>query len=318
MYPPKFDYYRANSVDEAVALIGEHGGKFLAGGHSLLPVMKMRLADPGTLVDIGQIDGLKGISKGNGRYTIGALTTHSTVATYDSGHFPAALPEAASMIGDPQVRNRGTVGGNVAHADPASDLPTVFLALNATFHLAGPNGKRDVAAANFFTDLFTTALHEDEIVTAVSVAEEGSDTGSAYAKLFNPASRYAMVGACVSVTVNLTGECTACSVAVGGLTPKATAAPSVAAALVGKKLNDETIAAAAQAVLNDLGDDVMGDIHANADYRRQMAPVMVSRALTLASHRAGWASKLGQSVKDLTDDVKDDLERKLSKLIKRS
>ncbi len=318
MYPPKFDYYRANSVDEAVALVGEHGGKFLAGGHSLLPVMKMRLADPGTLVDIGRIEGLSDISKGDGRYNIGALTTHATVAANDNGHFPAALKEAASMIGDPQVRNRGTVGGNVAHADPASDLPTVFLALNAIFHLTGPNGSRDVAAANFFTGLFETALQEGEIVTAVSVPSEAAETGSAYAKLFNPASRYAMVGACASVTVAINGECTACSVAVGGLTHKATAAPSVSSALVGKKLNDENIAAAAQAVLNDLGDDVMGDIHANAEYRRQMAPVMVSRALMAASHRAGWASKLGKSVKDLTDDVKNELDRTIAKLIKRN
>ena len=317
MYPPKFDYYRASSVDEAVALMGEHGGKFLAGGHSLLPVMKMRLADPETLIDIGRIEGLSGISKGDGRFNIGALTTHAAVAAADSGSFPAALKEAAGMIGDPQVRNRGTVGGNVAHADPASDLPTVFLALNAIFHLAGPNGTRDVAAANFFTGLFETALNEDEIVTAVSVPAEASETGSGYAKLFNPASRYAMVGACASITVGLNGECTACSVAVGGLTPKATAAPSVSSMLVGKKLNDETIAAAAQAILNDLGDDVMGDIHANAEYRRQMAPVMVSRALQLASHRAGWASKLGKSVKDLTDDVKSDLERKIAKLTKK-
>ncbi|MCA9970079.1 MAG: xanthine dehydrogenase family protein subunit M [Anaerolineales bacterium] len=283
MYPPKFEYHKAGSVDEAVALIGAHGGKFLAGGHSLIPVMKMRLADPETLVDIGGIAGLKGISN-NGRIHIGALTTHAMVAAADG--LPAALPEAAGMIGDPQVRNRGTVGGNVAHADPASDLPTVFLALKATFHVAGANGTRTVAADDFFVDLFATALDEGEILTAVSIPAETSGTGSAYAKLFNPASRYAMVGAAVQLSVDAGGTCTAASVAVGGLTPKATRAGSVEAALVGKRLDADTLAAAAAALSGDLGDDVMGDIHASASYRRQVAPALLRRALESAAARA--------------------------------
>jgi len=311
MYPPKFDYYRAGSVAEAVSLVGEHGGKFIAGGHSLLPVMKLRLADPGVLVDIGRIKELSGISKSDGRFTIGALTTHAMVAAEKDRNFPDALKHAASLIGDPQVRNLGTVGGNVAHADPASDLPAVFLALNATFHMTGPGGSRSVPAASFFTGLFETALGDDEILTAVEVPAEAVEAGSAYTKLFNPASRYAMVGACVSLTVGLTGECTSCSVALGGLTPKATAAPSVSSALMGKRLNDDNIAAAAAAVLNDLGDDVLGDIHASADYRRQMAPVFVSRALNLASHRAGWVARLEKHVKDVAEEVIKEIERKL-------
>jgi aerobic carbon-monoxide dehydrogenase medium subunit len=313
MYPPTFDYYRAGSVDEAVALMGQHGGKFIAGGHSLLPVMKMRLSDPGVLIDIGRIDGLRGITKSGNSFRIGALTTHTAVAAEGDRHFPDALKHAAGMIGDPQVRNRGTVGGNVAHADPASDLPTVFLALGATFHIAGPNGARSVAAANFFTGLFETALGENEVLTAVEVPAEGTENGSAYAKLFNPASRYAMVGACANITVSLTGECTACSVAVGGLTSKATAAPSVGTALVGKRLTDDNIAAAAALVLNDLGGDVMGDIHASAAYRRQMAPVFVGRALTLAGHRAGWVARLQKNVKDVAADVLEEIERRLKK-----
>src|SRR5262245_47621338 len=140
MYPPKFEYYRANSVAEALSLQKQHGGKFLAGGHSLIPAMNLRLADPGVLIDIGRIAELKGVSVSNGGRKIGALTTHATVAK--SSGLPGALTEAASWIGDPQVRNRGTVGGNVSHADPASDLPTVFTALKATFHLTGPNGSR--------------------------------------------------------------------------------------------------------------------------------------------------------------------------------
>jgi carbon-monoxide dehydrogenase medium subunit len=283
MYPPKFDYYRAGSTSEAISLAKEHDGKFLAGGHSLIPVMNLRLADPGALVDIGRLD-MKGISTNGGTVSIGALTTHAMVAASDD--VPDVLSEAAGMIGDPQVRNRGSVGGNIAHADPASDLPTVMLALKATIHTEGSNGSRTISADDFFVDLFETGLQEDEIITSVSVNSEGKKTGSGYAKLFNPASRYAMVGAAAQVTVE-NGVCSAASVAVGGLTAKATRAKSVEAALVGKKLDDETLAAAAAAVANDLGDDVMGDMHASADYRRQMAPVFVRRALEKAASRTG-------------------------------
>jgi carbon-monoxide dehydrogenase medium subunit len=283
MYPPKFDYYRAGSISEAVSLMQQHGGKFLAGGHSLIPVMNLRLADPGVLIDIGRLSDLKGISAQNGSVRVGALTTHATIAASDL--VPRAMSEAAGWIGDTQVRNRGTIGGNVAHADPASDMPTVLVALNATFHISGPNGDRTVAAANFFVDLFATALQEGELLTAVEVPKPGAGTGSAYAKLVNPASGYAMVGAAAVVTVQ-GGQCTAASIAVGGLTPRAMKAPSVEAALVGQSLNAETIAAAAQAVQNDLGDEVLGDIHASADYRRAMVSVYVKRAITAAVERA--------------------------------
>lgn len=283
MYPPKFDYYRASSTAEAIALAKEHDGKFLAGGHSLLPVMKLRLADPGTLVDIGRLSNMKGITTNGDTINIGALTTHTMVTVSDD--VPSALSEAAGMIGDPQVRNRGTVGGNIAHADPASDLPTVLLALKASIHLEGSNGSRTISADDFFIDLFATALQEDEIITAVSVSSEGKKSGSAYAKLFNPASRYAMVGAAAQLSIE-NGVCSAASVTVGGLTPKATRASSVEAALIDKKLDDETLATAAAAIANDLGNDVMGDMHASADYRRQMAPIFVRRALEKAASRA--------------------------------
>jgi carbon-monoxide dehydrogenase medium subunit len=284
MYPPKFDYYRADSLADAVSMLQQHSGaKVLAGGHSLIPVMNLRLADPGTLIDIGRIKDLKGISVQGNTVRIGALTTHAMIAA--SADVPQVLSEAAGMIGDPQVRNRGTIGGNIAHADPASDLPTVLTALGANIHVAGPNGSRTIAADDFFTDLFITALEEGEIVTAVEVAKSGAGTGSAYAKLFNPASRYAMVGAAAVVTVS-GGTCTAAGVAVVGLVPSATRAKSVEAALVGKELNAETIAAAATAVQNALVDDVLGDIHASADYRKAMANVYVKRALQAAADRA--------------------------------
>ena len=284
MYPPKFDYFRATDPANALELIAQNpGAKVMAGGHSLIPVMNLRLADPGTIIDIGRIDDFKFISANSGYVGIGSGTTHAFVAA--SSDVPSALSEAAGMIGDPQVRNRGTVGGNIAHADPASDLPTVLVALDADISTISSSATRIIKAGDFFVDLFETALEDGELVAEVSMAQDGANTGSAYAKLFNPASRYAMVGAAARVTVEA-GICTAAGVAVGGLTPTATVCPSVAAALVGKELSAENIAAAATAVANDLGDDVMGDIHASADYRRAMAPVFVKRALTKAAERA--------------------------------
>jgi carbon-monoxide dehydrogenase medium subunit len=284
MYTPDFDYVRANSVQEAVRLLGEsQGAKLLAGGHSLIPIMKLRQGNPGKLIDIGRIAELKGITGSNGTSRIGALTTHAMVAA--SADLPGALADAARNIADVQVRNRGTVGGNVAHADPASDLPTVFAALGATFHVTGPNGGRSIPASDFFTGMFTTGLAEDEVLTAVEVPVHASGTGSAYAKMINPASGYAMVGAAAVVTV-ADGKCTQASVAVGGLTPSATRAPSVEAALAGKALDEANIAMAAREVENDLGGDLLGDMHAGADYRKAMAPVFVKRALMAAAARA--------------------------------
>ena len=284
MYTSSFEYHRAGSVAEAVSMLGEHNGaKVLAGGHSLIPVMKLRLADPGVVIDIGRIEDLKGINASNGSVRIGALTTHTEIAASDA--VPQALSEAAGMVGDQQVRNRGTIGGNVAHADPASDLPTVLMAMGATFHMTGPDGDRSVEAGEFFTGLFETALAENEILTAVEVrAQPASGAGSSYAKLFNPASRYAMVGAAAVVMVE-DGKCSAAGVAVGGLTPSATKAAAVEAALTGNALDDESIAAAAEAVQGDLGDDILGDMHASADYRKAMAGVFVKRALVAAAAR---------------------------------
>lgn len=286
MYPRPFDYMRADSVEQALDLRSESGGRFLAGGHSILPMMKLRMAAPDALVDIGRIDQLRGISA-NGGFTIGALTTHTMVASAGSDGFPAALSEAAGMIGDPQVRNRGTVGGNVAHADPASDLPTVFSALGATMTAVSKGGSRDIAAADFFTGLFETALNDDEILTQITVGSEAGNRGSAYAKLFNPASRYAVVGACAVVDLDDDGRCTACTVAVGGLTPKATVLGSVADAVVGQPVTEESTENAARAALDEVGDQVMGDVYAGAEYRRDLLPIFVARALTAAASRAG-------------------------------
>lgn len=284
MYPAKFDYVRAGSVAEALALVADkEDAQFLAGGHSLLPSMKLRLAEPTALIDIGRIDELRGIAYGTGdeQDCIGPLTTHAVIAR---SQLAAALTEAAAGIGDPQVRNRGTIGGNIAHADPASDLPTVLTALEATIGVRGASGARQIAAADFFTGLFETAKADDELITVISVPREGAGTGSAYAKLFNPASRYAMVGAAASVTLS-EGIVVRARVAVGGLTPCAMRAASVECALVGQA--PDRIGAAAAAVASDLGDDVIGDMHASAEYRAAVAPVFVQRALESACRRAG-------------------------------
>ncbi|HEX6299274.1 MAG TPA: xanthine dehydrogenase family protein subunit M [Acidimicrobiia bacterium] len=288
MYPRPFDYVRADSVEQALDLRSETGGRFIAGGHSLLPMMKIRMTAPNALVDIGRIDGLKGIAADNGGFTIGALTTHSMVAAEGAEGFPAALSEAASMIGDPLVRNRGTVGGNVAHADPASDLPTVFSALGATMTAASKGGAtRDIGAPEFFTGLFESALNSDELLTTVKVDAERAGRASAYAKLFNPASRYAVVGACAVVEIGEDGSCAACTVAVGGLTPKATVLESVANALTGNPVTEDSAESAARESIDEVGDDIMGDVYAGVDYRRQMLPVFVARAINAAASRAG-------------------------------
>ena len=291
MHPAKFDYHRASSVSEALALAQEHAGsKFLAGGHSLIPILNLRLAEPEVLIDIGFIDGLSGITVDRGAHvTIGALTTHAVIAA--NSDVPTALSEAAAMIGDPQVRNRGTIGGNVSHADPASDLPTVLSAVEATFEISGPGGNRSVAANDFFLDLFTTALQDGEILTSIRIGSPhpgrtyNNAAGSAYTKMANPASRYAMIGAAAVISVR-DNKCESASVAVGGLTASATRVPSVEAALVGQALDNETLAAAAKAVQDDLGDDVLGDMHASPEYRRAIAPRLVQQALTEAAERA--------------------------------
>jgi carbon-monoxide dehydrogenase medium subunit len=291
MHPAKFDYHRANSVSEALALAQEHtGAKFLAGGHSLIPILNLRLAEPEALIDIGFIDGLKGITvTREGGTTIGALTTHAVIAA--NADVPTALSEAAAMIGDPQVRNRGTIGGNVSHADPASDLPSVLSALDATFEISGPDGDRSVVANDFFLDLFLTALQDGEILKSIRIRSPhpgrmfNDAAGSAYVKMPNPASRYAIIGVAAVVALR-DNKFVSASVAVGGLTAKATRAPSVEAALIGQALDDSTLANAAKAVQDDLGDDILGDIHASAEYRRANAPLFVQQALMKAAERA--------------------------------
>ena len=288
MYAADVDYYRASSVREAVQLLGEHeGARLLAGGHSLIPLMKLRLASPRALVDIGRIADLKGITVSDGTVRIGALTTHAEIASSQAlKEASPVLGEAAAMIGDSQVRNRGTIGGNVAHADPASDLPTVLTALDASFNVTGPSGDRTISAADFFLGILTTALDEKDVLTSMAVPTAQGGQGMSYSKFSHPASRYAVVGAAAVVTIS-GGTCSAASVAVGGLVPSPVRAEAVESALVGKNLTDDVVSAAARAVSDDLGDDIIGDIYASAEYRGSMANVYVGRALSAAVARVG-------------------------------
>jgi carbon-monoxide dehydrogenase medium subunit len=287
MYAPNFDYYRARSVADAHQLLAAHpGAKLLAGGHSLLPLLKLRLAAPSTLVDIGRIPELRGISRQGDWIRIGALTTHAELAaSTDLRDAAAALADAAAMVGDPAVRNRGTIGGNIAHADPASDLPTVLVALDARMVASGPGGERTIHADQFFTGIMTTALSEDEILVAVHLQASGRGQGSAYEKFAHPASRYAVLGVAAWVAVT-DGTCSAARIAIGGLLPNARRASRAERPLIGKAINDDTIAAAAGQVAADLGNDVSGDIYASAEYRSAMAPVFTKRALANAAARA--------------------------------
>jgi carbon-monoxide dehydrogenase medium subunit len=285
--PAAFDYHVAHTVDEAIALLGQYGdeAKLLAGGHSLLPAMKLRLAQPGHLIDLGRIDGLSYIREENGYVAIGAMTTYNKIERSDIiGRRFTLLPEGTALIGDQQVRNRGTIGGSVAHADPAADMPGVVLALKAIIVARGPGGQREIAADDFFLDLFTTALAPDEVVTEIRLPLLPAHSGSAYEKLANRASHYAVAGCAAVVTLNDDNTCASASVVITGASVKATRAKAVEDALAGKTLDEATIAAAASHAADGL--ELVEDIHGSKAYRAQMATVMAKRALSRAVARA--------------------------------
>lgn len=286
MIPAKFDYHRPGTVGEAVQLLANNpDAKVLAGGHSLVPVMKMRLAAPDALVDIGRIAELKGISQSGGRLRIGAITTYHEIANSDAVKAAAPLlAEAAGQIGDRQVRYRGTIGGNISHADPASDLPATVLALNATLHVTGPKGSRTISAGDFFVDLMTTALDPGEILTAVEIPAASGKSGSAYLKYEHPASGYALCGAAALVSLEKNGKCASARLCFNGVNSHALDAADVASALIGSHLHDKEIDAAVDAHLSV--PDPMGDMFASGEYRAQVANVYGKRALKTARDRA--------------------------------
>src|SRR5256885_1457232 len=231
--PAEFDYHRPTSLDEAIGLLAEDGARALAGGHSLLPLMKPRFAEPRTIVDLGRIPGLDAIEEDGDVLSIGALATHASVAASDLVRSRCrVLATTAEGIGDRQVRNRGTIGGSLAHADPGADYPTVTKALRATIVATGTGGEREIAADDFFTGVFTTSLEQGELVTSVRVPVVGAGTGAAYEKHRNPASGYAVVGVAAVVTVE-GGKCTAARLLVGGVTGTPEHAAAAAEVMIG-------------------------------------------------------------------------------------
>ena len=283
MFAADFEYRKAGSIMEAVQLLTDNpGAKLLAGGHSLIPLMRFRLARPEVVIDIGGIANLRGINVSGDTINIGALATHAEIAnSAEVQRANGLLAEAAGGIGDPAVRNRGTIGGNLAHADPASDWATVLTALSATVSAQGPAGSRTIAVADLIEDAFTTVLGENELITTVSVPTLAANQRAEYAKMAHPASFYAVVGGAVVVTMD-GDRCTAASVAVGGLTPRPVKAPAVEQALSGSTLTMASIADATARLgedLNAAGVDIIGDVYASADFRASVAPVEVKHAL---------------------------------------
>ena len=286
MHPASFGYQAPGSLQEAFALLQEHGedAKVLAGGHSLLPAMKLRLTQPEVLIDLRRIPGLSGVSVDGDTLVIGALTTHTEVGTSEEvRRLLPGLADTASVIGDLQVRNRGTMGGSVAHADPAADLPVTLTALDASFVLASAAGERTVTADDFFVDFFTTAVEPDEILTAIRIPLPPAPARTSYAKLPHPASGYVVVSAAAALTVDDAGACTGARVVLGGVAGTPHRATGAEAALTGQALTPEVMAAAAAQAA--AGIDPHADSYADEDYKRHMAVVYARRAIEAAAAR---------------------------------
>jgi len=276
--PAEFDYQRVASVDEAISALGTGGedAKLLAGGHSLVPLMKLRLAAPALLIDMGGIEELKGIQRANGHWSIGALTTHATLQSSDELGVVAA---AASQIADQQVRNRGTIGGSLAHGDPASDLPAVLLAAEAEVVARGAGGERTIPVAELWQDYLTTALTPDEVLTEVRLpALDGYSWG--YEKFTRRAEDWAMVGVAVLAKVS-DGVCEDVRIGLTHMASTPLRATAAEEALRGQPLDAEHIAAAASAAAD--GTEPPGDLNATAEYKRHLAGVLTGRALRTAA-----------------------------------
>lgn len=287
MIPAQFDYQVPGTLEEAINLLAQDpdGTKVLAGGHSLIPAMKLRLAQPQRLIDIARIRDLSYIREDGNVIAIGATTTHYELESSDLlPNICPLLPECARSIGDVQVRNKGTIGGSLAHNDPAGDWPAAAIALNADVVLAGPNGERTMKAEDFLVDLLTTALEPGEILREIRIAKTQGKSGQAYQKAPHPASGFAVVGVAANLTLNADGSCASASFGVTGVGNKAYRPTGTEAALVGKTLDDQTISAAAAKIAD--GIDVNSDLYASAEYRRHLATVYAARAIKAAASRA--------------------------------
>jgi carbon-monoxide dehydrogenase medium subunit len=277
MIPVPFTYERASSIEDAVTKMAA-GGKLIAGGHSLVPLMKLRLSEPGRLIDIARIPGLSGIRDSGARIEIGATTTHHEVATSQLLRDKCPMiAEAAAEIGDAQVRNRGTIGGSIAHADPAADMPAVMLAAGAEIEIRGAGGSRTVKAEDYFQGFYTVDLQSSEIITAIRISPMRS---AAYAKLHQRASHYAIVGVAAALQIE-GGVIRSARIGVTGATTHAVRLTDVEAALAGKQASAEVIAAASQNAGSAIA-DLNVDLHGSADYRRAMIAVFTRRALEKA------------------------------------
>lgn len=286
MIPSAFEYFTPSSVSEAVSLLSTYrdDAKLLAGGHSLIPLMKLRLAQPKYVIDLSRITELTSIRDEGDAIVVGALARHHAVETSDVIRQKCpVLAEAAGKIGDVQVRNMGTLGGSLAHADPAADYPAAILALEARMHLVGPRGERTVAAEDFFVDLLTTALEPDELLVSVRVPVVKSRTGTAYIKIPQKASGFALCGVAAVVTVDQNNVCQDVAVGITGVAAKAYRAKAVEVLLRGQKMESQTLADAAAKAAE--GVDPLEDIHATAEYRAHLARVCCRRALQLALSR---------------------------------
>jgi carbon-monoxide dehydrogenase medium subunit len=283
MIPESFDYQRASTVSEAISLLQQHGedAKIVAGGHSLVPTMKLRLATPGTLIDIGGISELKYINDKGDYLAIGAGATHWMIESSDLIQKKApGLSQAAAQVGDVQVRNRGTIGGVLAHSDPQADYPGVVLALDATLVVQGSRGERTIAVSDYFTGLWETALGDDELLTEVRIPTDSANANSCYLKFPQPASRYPYVGCAVAMDSSA-GSCSDIRVGFSGVGETAFRDSGVEDALRGNTLNKSAIASASAKAAD--GRSVLSDVFVSEEYRRAMAQVYVKRALTQLS-----------------------------------
>ncbi len=287
MISAQFDYVRAQTLDEALTLLAQNeDAKILAGGHSLIPAMKLRLATPPLLIDIGRIQDLAYIREEADQIRIGAMTSHYQIESSDLlKKICPLLPECAGHIGDVQVRNKGTIGGSVAHSDPAGDWPAAVIALNAELVVASKSGERSIKADDFFVDLMTTALEPGEILRELRINRSSGRTGQAYVKMHHPASGFAVVGVAANLTLDQNGACQKASIGITGVSSKAYRASAVESALNGTVVDEQTTANAAAHATD--GVDINGDLFASADYRRHLAAVYAKRAIAAASERAG-------------------------------
>jgi len=284
MYPAQFEYHKAGTVKEALDLLAKYKdeAKLLAGGHSLLPAMKLRLAQPKHLIDIAKISGLAGVKEEGGTLVIGAMTTHYAIESSAvlKSKCPL-LPEVAGHIGDPMVRNMGTLGGSLAHADPAADWPAAVIALGAELVAEGPKGKRTIKVDDFFKGLLTTALAENEILTEIRVPACGANVKCAYAKFPHPASRFAVVGVAAVLTLDGGGKISKASIGITGAGTKATRAKGVEAAIAGKAADAASIQAAASSAAE--GVDVQADLQGSVEYKQHLLRVFAKRAMEAAA-----------------------------------